>query len=122
MSDGADRLAERKGVPVEPTGDDCPVCPEGELVKPRSELPQCPRCHHVEGGTYVDHELADFALTYRQARRLLDLFGYPTHGTPGDIGTRLWRLADDLDVDRTDLSEFCADLRGTHGYERGEDS
>lgn len=106
-----------KGVPVEPTGEDCPVCPTGELVKPRSEKPRCPSCLHVKNGNYADLEMVDFDLTYRQAKRVLGAFGYDNHGSPGSIGTRLRHLCNDHPLDVDEFNDLLADLRGD-GYEQ----
>ncbi|MFC6766049.1 hypothetical protein [Natrinema soli] len=116
----ADEKTLDKGVPIEPTGEDCPVCPDGKLVKPRSEVPQCPNCLYVNNPLYLDNELVDFELTHRQGRRLLRTFGYDHHGTPGDIGTRLRRFCHEQDISRDYLNDLLADLRGTSGYERGD--
>ncbi|MFC6765477.1 hypothetical protein [Natrinema soli] len=108
-----------KGVPTEATGEDCPVCPDGELVKPRSEVEQCPNCLFVNNPLYADNELVDFELTHRQGRRLLRVFGYDHHGTPGDIGTRLRRFCHEQDISKDDLDDLLADLREISGYECG---
>jgi hypothetical protein len=103
--DGTERLNERlggKGVPIEPTDDDCPHCPDGELVKPRSEVKQCPGC------LFVNNPM--------QGRLLLRAFGYEFHGTAGDIENRLRRFCNELGVERDELNDLLADLRG---YETG---
>lgn len=105
-----------KGVPTARLDRECPRCPDGVLVKPRSELPQCPTCRYVENGQYVGHELRDFNLTFRQAKRLLALFGYEWYGTPGDLGTRLRQFCSEKDIDRAELNSVLADLREQDGW------
>lgn len=117
---GTERLQDRlnKGVPVEPTGKDCPHCPDGELVKPRSEVEQCPDCLFVNNPMHMGNELQDFNLTHRQGRLLLRTFGYDFHGTAGDIGTRLRRFCSENNLDLEELDSLLADLRG---YDTGGD-
>ena len=122
MSDDMTRLQERlggKGVPIEPTGEDCPHCPDGELVKPRSELEQCPECLFVNSAMYIGNDLRDFNLTHRQGRLLLRTFGYDFHGTAGDTENRLRRFCSENDVEREGLNGLLDDLRG---YDEGGDS
>lgn len=99
------------GCPHLLAGDDCPNCPSGVLEKPPAGKVRCPNCFHVINGRNRGYELKDFTLTHRQGQRLLAVFGYDHHGTPGDIGTRLRRFCSDHDIDRDELNDFLADLR-----------
>jgi len=98
-------------------GDPCPNC-TGTLVKPSGLKVRCPRCYYIVNGENNDYELADFDITHRQAKRLLDVFGYDTQGTPGDIGTRLRRFCSEEGIDRFDLNGLLADLRELEGVSR----
>lgn len=112
--DYQDRLG-KGGVPIEQTDEECPNCPDGELVKPRGELEQCPECLFVNNPGYMGNELHDFNLTHRQGRLLLRTFGYSFHGNQGDIGTRLRRLCSEHDLERDELNGLLDDLRGNNG-------
>jgi len=108
-----DRLG--KGVPVKETDTECPCCGTRNLVKPRSELEQCPECLYVNNPMYMDNEGRDFELTHRQGRLLLRAAGYRFGGTPGDIENRLRKMCEELGFDRQELNSFLTDLR-----ERGD--
>lgn len=92
------------------SGDDCPNC-GAEMEKPPAGKVTCPNCEWVVNGRYQDTELRQFNLTFRQARRLLQLFGYHRPGTPGSAGTALRELCMDHDIERDELNDLLDDLR-----------
>jgi len=96
-------------------GDDCPNC-GAEMEKPRGMKVSCPNCEWVVNGQYQDTELRQFNLTFRQACRLLQLFGYNRPGTPGSAGTALRELCIDHDIERDELNDVLDDLRGSDVY------
>lgn len=100
-----------KNVPVEETDTECPCCGTRNLVKPRSELKQCPECLYVNNPGYMGNEGRDFDLTHRQGRLLLRAFGCRFDGTHGDIENRLRKMCEELGLDRQELNSFLADLR-----------
>ena len=100
-------------------GDDCPNCARA-LEKPRAGKVECPGCYYVVNGQHNGLELRDFNLTYRQADRLLKLFGYGRAATPGDAGNQLRRLCHDFGIGRERLNGLLADLRGTGRYDDAE--
>ncbi|AUV84718.1 hypothetical protein C2R22_24630 (plasmid) [Salinigranum rubrum] len=74
------------GCPHLLAGDDCPNCGR-ELEKPRCGKVECPVCRFVVNGQHIYQELYDFELTFRQASRLLSLFGYDRRRRPGTRAT-----------------------------------
>lgn len=109
LAEDQERLG--KGVPVESTDEECPWCETRNLVKPRSELEQCPECLYVNNPMYMGNEGRDFNLTHRQGRLLLRAAGYQFGGTAGDIENRLRRMCSELEIDREELNTLLADLR-----------
>lgn len=99
-------------------GDRCPNCDQGTLRKPRGAKARCPWCKYVVNGRNNGTEMKDFDISYRQAKRLLDVFGYDPHGTPGDIGTRLRQFCHDEDIAMSDLNGLLRDLRSTQATAR----
>ena len=86
----------------------CPNCDHGKLMYRPGSKATCASCFHVVNGQYNGHELRDFDLTFRQARRLLHALGEPWGGTPGDLGTRLRGVFDSPMA----ANRLLADLRG----------
>jgi len=91
-------------------GDGCPNCGT-ELEKPPASKVQCPNCEWIINGSHNEQELRDFELTYRQASRVLQLFGYDKPPTPGSAGTALRELCHDYHVDREEFNDVLRDLR-----------
>jgi hypothetical protein len=96
-------------------GDDCPNCGD-ELMKPPAGKVRCSNCRHVINGQNAGYVLSDFEIEYRQAVRLLDLFGCGKTGTPGSAGTKLRQFCHDHDLDMDEFNDLLADLRGTGAY------
>jgi len=91
-------------------GDSCPNC-SAKLEKPTAGKVECPNCEWVVNGQYQRQELREFTLTYRQASRFLQLFGYPRPATPADAEGSLRRLCHEHDMNRGELNDVVADLR-----------
>jgi len=96
-------------------GDDCPNCGT-EMEKPRAGKVECPNCEWVVNGQNQGHELRRYNLTFRQASRLLQLFGYDRPATPGNAGNALGKLCLDHEIEREELNDVLDDLRGNGAY------
>jgi len=109
---GTDQERLGKSVPVEETDTECPHCGTQNLVKPRSELKQCPECLYVNNPMYMGNDGSDFELTHRQGRLLLRAAGYEFSGTHGDVENRLRKMCEEIGFDRHELNSFLQDLGG----------
>jgi len=96
-------------------GDACPVCGK-TLEKPRGAKVQCLHCEYVVNGQRMGQVLDDFDLTYRQASRLLQLFGFDKPATPGSAENNLRILCVDNGIERAELNDLLADLRHVGRY------
>ena len=86
------------------------------MEKPRAGKVECPNCEWVVNGQNQGYELRRYNLTFRQASRLLQLFGYDRPATPGNAGNALGKLCLDHEIEREELNDVLDDLRGNGAY------
>lgn len=102
-------------------GDECPNCGT-QMEKPLAGKVECPKCEWVVNGQNQGYELRDFALTFRQASRFLQLFDFPNPPTPGGAGTALRELCHYHDIEREELNDVLCDLRERAEYGGNDDA
>lgn len=84
-----------RGIKIADSHWDCPNCGNnGMLMHRPGSKNTCANCFWVIGGVNNDYVLNDWPLLYRDAQRLLAAMNETWHGTPGSVGTELYRLFD----------------------------
>jgi hypothetical protein len=104
---------DRRGISIFKSDWDCPNCgDDGELMYRPGSKSTCAKCFWVVNGSYNDHVLRDWPLTFRDAQKLLADREMDWHGTPGDVANRLHGL-----FDRPE--EAAVEFQGNSGGEFG---